>query len=63
MVAEWVKGLAVWYHPWPGHVLVWGVGLNPTGDMAGLCTLVKPLINCIVVRINKTFLHFFMYFF
>ncbi len=32
------------------------VGLNPTGDMAGLCSLVEPLIivdliNCVVVRV------------
>ncbi len=39
------------------------MGLNPTGGMASLHTLVKPLIyiiliSCIVVRINKTYIFY-----
>ncbi len=39
------------------------VGSNPTGGMAGLHTLVEPilivdLINCIVVRVIKTYFNF-----
>ncbi len=46
MVSEWVKAPAAWCDPWPGHVL--GVGSNLTRGMAGLRTLVKPLIKCII---------------
>ncbi len=32
------------------------VGLNLSEGMAGLLALVKPLINCIIVWINKTYI-------
>ncbi len=42
MVAEWVNVPAVWCDPWSGHILE--VGSNPTRGMAGLHTLVEPLL-------------------
>ncbi len=49
----WLSGLrclfkaVVWCDPWPGLVLeLWG--RFPLGGMAGLHTLVNPLIHCII---------------
>ncbi len=50
MVAEWVKAPAVWCDPWPGQC-TGVVGSYPTGGMAGLRTLVKPLINCTIIQL------------
>ncbi len=39
------QSTCIWCDPWPRNGVV---SLNPTGGMAGLCTLVKPLVKCVL---------------
>ncbi len=52
MVVEWDKVLIVYCDPMLGHVLGLLVRI-PTGGMAGLRTLVTPLINCIINQMYR----------